>query len=76
MVVMPRRDNRDDRMRELLARVLVLLFAVVVVVILGALTFQRPLGLSATQTKEIVGVAGVVAGLLVVVIRYYFWRGR
>ena len=76
MVVMPRRDNRDDRMRELLARVLVLLFAVVVVVILGALIFQRPLGLSVTQTKEIVGVAGVVAGLLVVVIRYYFWRSR
>jgi protein-S-isoprenylcysteine O-methyltransferase Ste14 len=76
MVVMPRRDNRDDHMRELLARVLVLLFAVVVVVILGALIFQRPLGLSTTQTKEIVGVAGVVAGLLVVVIRYYFWRSR
>jgi len=73
---MPRRNDHDDRIRALLASVLVVLFAVVVMIILGALIFQRPLRLNDTQTKQIVGVASVVAALLWVVIHYYFRRNR
>ena len=69
-----KRNDDDDRTRRLLARVLVVLFAVVVILILGALIFQRPLGLTDTQTKQIAGITGVVAGLLAIVIHYYFRR--